>query len=128
MTSFDIEALSVIGFGAANVAPAFCPAASMAGGSSPDILWQNAMGRRAIWEMNGTILSGHGSIGPDPGPSWTEVGIGDFNDDGHSDILWQNANGQASIWEMNGTNLDWPWARWRRPRIGLDGGRNGRFQ
>ena len=42
---------------------------------------------------------------PNPGPSWTEIGTGDFNDDGHSDILWQNANGQASIWEMNGNNL-----------------------
>ena len=51
------------------------------------------------------MVSGHGTIGPNPGPSWTEVGIGDFNDDGHSDILWQNINGQASIWEMNGNNI-----------------------
>ena len=44
-------------------------------------------------------------MSPDPGPSWTEIGTGDFNDDGRSDILWQNANGQASIWEMNGNTV-----------------------
>ena len=104
LTAFDIEALSVIGFGPASVPPP-SPRRFMAGGSSPDILWQNVDGQAAIWEMNGTSLSDHGTIGPNPVPSWTEVGIGDFNDDGHSDILWQNANGQASIWEMNGTNL-----------------------
>jgi hypothetical protein len=95
LTIFDIEALSVIGFG---VAPAVSPPRQrrfMAGGSSPDILWQNADGRAAIWELNGTDVTGHATISPNPGPSWTEVGIGDFNDDGHSDILWQNVNGQA---------------------------------
>ena len=45
-------------------------------------------------------------MSPNPGPSWTEIGTGDFNDDGHSDILWQNANtGQASIWDMNGNTI-----------------------
>jgi hypothetical protein len=106
LTAFDIEALSVIGFGAATiVSPPPPPRRFMAGGSSPDILWQNADGQAAIWEMNGTDVSGHGTIGANPGPSWTEVGIGDFNDDGHSDILWQNINGQASIWETNGNNI-----------------------
>ena len=71
-----------------------------------DILWQNADGQAAIWEMNGTkqIAGGSQLVGPNPGPNWKVVGTGDFNDDGHSDILWQNADGQAAIWEMNGTN------------------------
>ena len=71
-----------------------------------DILWQNANGQASIWELNGTNLIAGGSqlVGPNPGPSWTRIGTGDFNGDGHSDILWQNANGQAAIWEMNGTN------------------------
>ena len=70
-----------------------------------DILWQNANGQAAIWEMNGTnVIGGSGLVGPNPGPSWKAVGTGDFNGDGHSDILWQNANGQAAIWEMNGLN------------------------
>jgi hypothetical protein len=70
-----------------------------------DILWQNTDGQASIWEMNGSALIGGGPAGPNPGPSWTEIGAGDFNHDGHSDILWQNANGQASIWEMNGNSL-----------------------
>jgi hypothetical protein len=105
LTAFDIEALGAIGFGGATAVSPPQPRRFMAGGSSPDILWQNADGRAAIWEMNGTALSGHGTIGLNPGPSWTEVGIGDFNHDGHSDILWQNVNGQASIWEVNGNTL-----------------------
>jgi hypothetical protein len=70
-----------------------------------DILWQNANGQAAIWEMNGTNLIGGGAVSPNPGPSWKAVGTGDFNGDGHSDILWQNADGQAAIWEMNGNSL-----------------------
>jgi parallel beta-helix repeat protein len=72
-----------------------------------DILWQNVNGQPAIWEVdNGTNVIGNEMVGYNPGPSWTAVGMGDFNDDGHSDILWQNAStGQASIWELNGTNV-----------------------
>ncbi len=72
-----------------------------------DILWQNtSSGQASIWEMYGSALVGGGAVNPNPGPSWTEIGAGDFNDDGHSDILWQNAStGQASIWEMNGNSL-----------------------
>jgi hypothetical protein len=70
-----------------------------------DILWQSANGQAAIWQMNGTNVIGGGLAGPDPGPSWKEIGTGDFNGDGYSGILWQNTNGQAEIWEMNGTNV-----------------------
>ena len=55
--------------------------------------------------VGGVEELGGGPVSPNPGPSWTEIGPGDFNDDGHSDILWQNANGQASIWEMNENTL-----------------------
>ncbi len=71
------------------------------------ILWQNtSTGQASIWDMNGSTLVGGGAVSANPGPSWTEIGTGDFNDDGLSDILWRNAStGQASIWEMNGNNL-----------------------
>ena len=78
------------------------------GDGHSDILWQNTSGQAMIWEMNGTnqVAGGNALVGANPGPSWKEVGTGDFNDDGHSDILWQNTNsGQISIWEMNGTNM-----------------------
>jgi hypothetical protein len=106
LTAFDIEALSVIGFGVANVAPPPPPPRRFnAGGSSSDIVWQNTGGQASIWEMSGTNVIGGGPVSPNPGPSWTEAGTGDFNDDGHSDILWQNTSGQGSVWEMNGSTL-----------------------
>ena len=70
-----------------------------------DLLWQNASGQASIWDMDESTLVGGGPVSPNPGPSWTEIGTGDFNHDGHSDILWQNASGQASIWDMNGNSL-----------------------
>jgi hypothetical protein len=112
LTSFDIEALSVIGFGVVSAAsppppppPPPPPRRFNAGGNSSDILWQNTGGQASIWDMNGTSLDGGGPVSPNPGPNWTEVGTGDFNDDGHPDILWPNTGGQVSIWEMNGNAL-----------------------
>ena len=72
-----------------------------------NLFWQNRdTGQAALWEMDGITLIGGGSVTPIPGPSWTEIGTGDFNKDGHSDILWQNpTSGQASVWEMNGNTL-----------------------
>ena len=76
------------------------------GDGHSDILWQNANGQAAIWEMNGThqLAGGSALVGPNPGPSWKAIGTGDYNGDGLSDILWQNTSGQAAIWEMNGTH------------------------
>jgi hypothetical protein len=54
--------------------------------------------------MDGSTRIGGGPVSANPGLSWTAVGNGDFNNDGHSDILWQNANGQVAVWEMNGIN------------------------
>ena len=102
LTAFDIEALSVIGFGVVNVvSPPRPPHRFVAGGNSSDILWQNVDGQASIWEMSGTNRIGGGMIG-DPGPSWSDVATGDFYHNGDTDILWQNTDGQVSIWEMNG--------------------------
>ena len=95
LTAFDLEALSVIGFGTTN--PPSAP--------PPDILWQNTNGQVAVWEVEGTNVVGSGVVGPNPGPSWNVAGTGDFNDDSHSDILFQNSSGQVAIWELNGTNV-----------------------
>jgi FG-GAP-like repeat len=104
LTSFDIEALSVIGFGVSAASPPPPPGFN-AGGSSSDILWQNTDGQAAIWEMDGTSVITSEKIGPNPGPSWKVIGTGDFNGDENSDLLWQNANGQAAIWEIDGTDV-----------------------
>jgi hypothetical protein len=100
LTSFDIEALSTIGFGVVSAAPA--PRRFNVGGSSSNILWQNIGGQAAIWEMFGINPVSQQGLGLDPGPSWKVIGAGDFNGDGNPDILWQNTDGQAAIWEMNG--------------------------
>jgi hypothetical protein len=108
LTSFDIEALDVIGFGVASAAappPPPPPAPSFnASGSSSDILWQNTSGQAAIWDMEGTSVITSGKIVPNPRATWNLLGTGDFNDDGQPDLVWQNASGQAAIWEMNRTN------------------------
>src|SRR6185437_9872481 len=74
------------------------------GDGHSDILWQDASGQIAIWNMNGTNVIGGGSLA-NPGPSWKAVGTGDFNADGAADILFQNTNGQAAIWEINGNTI-----------------------
>ena len=43
-----------------------------------DILWQNAIGQAAIWEMNGTSIIGGGTVAPNPGPSWNAIGTRRF--------------------------------------------------
>ena len=67
-------------------------------------LWQNTNGAVAIWEMDGTSVTG-GTVVANPGANWKAVGTGDFNDDGHSDILLQNTSGAVAIWDMNGTSM-----------------------
>jgi hypothetical protein len=44
------------------------------GDGHSDILWQNANGQAAIWEMNGTNVIGGGAVGPNPGTSWRAIG------------------------------------------------------
>jgi microcystin-dependent protein len=80
------------------------PNASLTFTLDPEILWQNANGQAAIWEMNGTNLVGSAVVA-DPGPTWQTIGTGDFNGDGQPDILLQNVNGSVAVWEMNGSSL-----------------------
>ena len=70
-----------------------------------DILFQNANGQAAIWDVGGATLSSSALLGANPGPNWKDVGTGDFNDDTHPDILLQNTNGNVAVWETNGTSV-----------------------
>jgi hypothetical protein len=74
------------------------------GNGFSSILFENAAGNLAIWEMSGLSLIGGGNIGA-PGGTWAVKGVGDFNGDGRSDILFQDAAGDLAIWEMNGTSI-----------------------
>jgi len=70
-----------------------------------DILWQNASGQAAVWDMNRNSVIGGGAVTPNPGPGWKLIGAGDSYGAGDSDLLRQNSNGQLAIWEMNGTTI-----------------------
>ena len=43
------------------------------GDGHSDILWQNANGQAAIWEMNGTNVISETAVGANPGPSWLAI-------------------------------------------------------
>ncbi|MFC7477185.1 FG-GAP-like repeat-containing protein [Dankookia sp. GCM10030260] len=71
------------------------------GDGKTDLLWRDATGNTAVWEMDGaTFLRGDtlAAIGLD----WSVAGTGDFDGDGRDDILWRNTDGKVAIWEMNG--------------------------
>jgi probable HAF family extracellular repeat protein len=80
------------------------------GDGSADLLWRSAGGALALWQMNGSAVTGSGAITCQgnvvaPDASWKVVEIGDFNGDGNSDILWRNANGSMAEWLMNGSQI-----------------------
>ncbi|HEY1497993.1 MAG TPA: FG-GAP-like repeat-containing protein [Acidobacteriaceae bacterium] len=74
------------------------------GDCKSDILFRNSnTSQFETWFINGTAISGQGSLGT-VGAPWSVKGVGDFNGDGKADILWQNSStGQLEIWFMNGT-------------------------
>jgi hypothetical protein len=39
-----------------------------------------------MWEMDGNTVIGGGAVSPNPGPSWTEIGTGDFFGGGSTDM------------------------------------------
>jgi hypothetical protein len=57
-------------------------------------------GQVAIWFMNGTTLSGGGSVGV-LATMWTIAATGDYNGDGKSDLLWHDTFGNTAIWLMD---------------------------
>jgi hypothetical protein len=74
------------------------------GDCKSDILFRNSnTAQFETWFINGTAISGQGSLG-NVGSPWGVQGVGDFDGDGKADILWQNSStGQVEIWFMNGT-------------------------
>jgi hypothetical protein len=60
--------------------------------TSTYIMLQNMDGQLTFWQTNGangTTVSDHGSVGPDPGPNCFEKGTGAFFSGDTSDILLQ---------------------------------------
>ena len=82
--------------------------ADFSGDAKADLLWRNANGALALWQMNGatvtsssTVTYQGNAIAPDA--SWSVAGVGDFNSDGSADILWRQSGGSLAIWLMNGS-------------------------
>ena len=92
------------------------------GDGIPDLLWQHADGRIAMWMMTGEVRMTYGPgvgwftqdrfeakdaaymLGPATG--WVPERVADFDADGRSDILWRHATtGDTAIWLMNGLTL-----------------------
>lgn len=70
------------------------------GDGKDDILFRNTTdGFVGFWYLNeAVILDGFGV--PDPGPAFSIVGAGYFDDDLFADVLWVDDNGNMTIWFM----------------------------
>jgi Ser-Thr-rich glycosyl-phosphatidyl-inositol-anchored membrane family/FG-GAP-like repeat/CARDB len=72
-----------------------------------NVVWRNVVsGVNAAWQVNGGAIGGVETYTTINDPSWTMVGVSDFNGDGQTDYLWrQAATGTTAIWEMNGSTI-----------------------
>ena len=87
--------------GTATSVPVTSSVGVFANNSGLDILLQKTSGQLALWQASGVTLSASSLLGPNPGPSWLEVGVGGFFSGDTSDLLWQNAGGAVDIWQMH---------------------------
>jgi hypothetical protein len=78
-----------------------------------EILWrQSSTDALSLWTMNGSTITSSQTItyqgsAVTPDSSWSVVGIGDFNGDGHADILWRQAGTNTlAEWQMNGATVE----------------------
>ena len=70
------------------------------GDGRDDILWRSNAGQLSDWLAtgNGGFVANDAAALTIVPTSWSVVGVGDFNGDGHDDILWRSASGQLSDW------------------------------
>lgn len=84
------------------------------GNGVADGLWRNSTGQLAIW-FNGAYPGavaaatphavaylGYRNVPEAVDPTWSVIGIGDFDGDGRADILWRHPQGKLTIWHMTG--------------------------
>ena len=72
-----------------------------------DILFQNANGVLAAWQMNGTNFLSSTLLreGKPAATGWRAAAFHDYNDDGHADMLLHHEQGRTAIWYMDGTTV-----------------------
>jgi sRNA-binding regulator protein Hfq len=75
------------------------------GDGKSDILWRNTSGQVYVWFINGTTMTGGGSI-TYVSSAWVIDGLGDYDGSGRAGILWRNTSTeQVYIWLMNGATM-----------------------
>src|SRR5438445_679977 len=89
--------------------PAPTPAAraGFKGHGKADLLWRNSSTvENYVLLMNGTAITGKGSVRTEPDQNSKVAGVGDFNGDGTADILWRySSTGENYVYLMNGTTI-----------------------
>jgi hypothetical protein len=61
--------------------------------------------------MNGSSITGSGYLNVNgtivaPDPSWSVVGMGDFNGDKYSDLIWRNSvTGELAEWQLHSSDI-----------------------
>ena len=74
------------------------------GDGKADILWSDPSGIRAIWLMNGQVVSDYEFLSGNANTS-VIAGTGDFNGDGKADILLRDFAGNVTALLMDGTTI-----------------------
>ncbi|MGA0602277.1 FG-GAP-like repeat-containing protein [Caulobacter sp. KR2-114] len=74
------------------------------GDTYADVLFRDASGQLASWQMKDLAISSGGAIG-NPGAGWTLVAEGDINGDGQSDLIFRNAAGVLADWTLTATGI-----------------------
>jgi len=76
------------------------------GDKNGDLLWQNADGSVATWDMNGAQISGQTTLGQLPS-NWHLAGVGHFNPNlgggsgfGNTDALFHSDSGGVVMWQI----------------------------
>lgn len=77
------------------------------GDGSGSILWRSDSGQIALWQLNGSSLTGGGFVfGGNVIPTDFQIeGSGDFSGDGRADIMWRATDGRVAVSTLNGTSI-----------------------
>jgi hypothetical protein len=67
------------------------------------IFWQRTNNVIGAWFLDNTNMLSAEILGQTT-PSWTAIGIGDFDENGENDIVFRNLDGRVGFWMMQGAS------------------------
>ncbi len=91
---FQVDTSTKPGYGEISILPA---------PTSPGVILQNVNGQAAIWQTSGASIANAYAVTPNPGPTWSLVGSGEFVPGDANDLVWQSQDGSIALWQMDGT-------------------------